>query len=156
VSRALKIDEAAAELRVSRRWLEIWLANHPMDATGNPFYVPMGRSKTFEETDIARLSKAIGAIAKRATFVYFIEMHGHIKIGITDNWKKRFSAIRSSSPFPVVVLLVLRRKVGLEKELHDKFADHRVRGEWFLDHPEIRMFIKTRKQRCVAKPRASK
>src|ERR1700748_3747394 len=55
MSRALKIDEAAAELRVSRRWLEIWLADHPTDATGNPFYVPMGRSKTFEESDIARI-----------------------------------------------------------------------------------------------------
>jgi len=47
MSRALTMDEAADNLRVSRRWLEYWLAAHPVDTTGNPFYVPMGRRKTF-------------------------------------------------------------------------------------------------------------
>ena len=51
----LTIDEAAKELRVSRRWLEYWLADHPVDAAGTPFYVPMGRRKKFTATDIERM-----------------------------------------------------------------------------------------------------
>jgi hypothetical protein len=56
---ALTFSEAASALRVSRRWLEYWLAAHPVDAGGNPFYVPMGRRKTFEPNDIARIRACI-------------------------------------------------------------------------------------------------
>ena len=56
---ALTFIEAADELRVSRRWLEYWLAAHPVDAGGNPFYVPMGRRKTFEPGDISRIRACI-------------------------------------------------------------------------------------------------
>jgi hypothetical protein len=59
MSRALTIAEAAEDLRVSRRWLEYWLADHPVDAAGTPFYVPMGRRKTFEDADIARIRAVI-------------------------------------------------------------------------------------------------
>jgi hypothetical protein len=48
MSRALTLDEAASELRKTPRWLKEWLAKHPVDATGTPFYVPLGRTKTFE------------------------------------------------------------------------------------------------------------
>jgi hypothetical protein len=51
----LSLNEAAGELRVSRRWLEYWLAANPVDAAGVPFYVPMGRSKKFASTDIERM-----------------------------------------------------------------------------------------------------
>src|SRR6266700_1659666 len=59
MSRTLTLIEAAEDLRVSRRWLEYWLADHPVDGTGIPFYVPMGRRKTFEQTDIARIRACI-------------------------------------------------------------------------------------------------
>src|ERR1700682_1386619 len=58
-SSAFTFDQAAAELLVSRRWLEYWLADHPVDAAGTPFYVPMGRKKTFEQNDIARIREVI-------------------------------------------------------------------------------------------------
>jgi hypothetical protein len=56
---AYTLAEAAAKLRMSKRWLEQWLAKHPVDAAGNPFYVPMGRKKTFEPADIARIRESI-------------------------------------------------------------------------------------------------
>jgi hypothetical protein len=34
----MTVDEAATELRKSRRWLLEWLRSHPMDADGQPFY----------------------------------------------------------------------------------------------------------------------
>jgi hypothetical protein len=51
----LTLNEAAAELRVSRRWLEIWLAGNAVDTAGVPFYVPMGRRKKFAASDIDRM-----------------------------------------------------------------------------------------------------
>jgi hypothetical protein len=51
----LTINETAGELRVSRRWLEYWLAANPVDAVGVPFYVPMGRSKKLAASDIERM-----------------------------------------------------------------------------------------------------
>jgi hypothetical protein len=65
MARAFNLDEAAAQLRVSKRWLQYWLASHPVDETGTPFYVPMGRSKTFEEADIARIRAFIREEEKR-------------------------------------------------------------------------------------------
>ncbi len=47
------LDEAARQLRKSRRWLLDWLRSHPADSAGVPFYSPMGRTKTFDDADIA-------------------------------------------------------------------------------------------------------
>lgn len=41
MSRALTLDEAAAELRKTMRWLKEWLAKNPVDEAGVPFYVPI-------------------------------------------------------------------------------------------------------------------
>src|SRR5713226_5014896 len=53
--RALTLSEAATELRKSRRWLQTWLALHPADAAGVPFYAPLGRTKTFSDSDLERI-----------------------------------------------------------------------------------------------------
>ena len=59
MTRVLTIAEAAAELRKTPRWLKEWLGKHPVDEVGIPFYVPLGRTKTFEAADIARIRAAI-------------------------------------------------------------------------------------------------
>lgn len=59
MTKALTLDEAAAELRKTPRWLRDWLVENPVDETGIPFYVPMGRSKTFEPSDIARILQQV-------------------------------------------------------------------------------------------------
>lgn len=59
MTRGLTIAEAASELRKTSRWLKEWLGKHPVDAAGIPFYVPLGRTKTFEAADIARIRAAI-------------------------------------------------------------------------------------------------
>jgi hypothetical protein len=57
-TRIFNLDEAAKELRKSRRWLQDWLRDHPIDAAGTPFYAPLGRTKTFSETDLERIQPA--------------------------------------------------------------------------------------------------
>jgi hypothetical protein len=55
MSPLLTIKEAAAEPRVSKQWLQYWLVEHPVDAAGVPFYIPMGCRKTFEAVADRRL-----------------------------------------------------------------------------------------------------
>jgi len=57
--RSLTMAEAGRELRKSRRWLQAWLANHPTDAWGNPYYTPVGRTKTLDDNDLARIRAAL-------------------------------------------------------------------------------------------------
>ena len=59
MTRAITIDEAAAQLRTSKRWLLEWLRAHPMDSNGEPFYTPVGRAKIFHQADIARIERAL-------------------------------------------------------------------------------------------------
>jgi len=55
MTRSLTLDEAAAELRISKRQLQYWLSENPVDADGVPFYIKIGRGKTFEPNDIDRI-----------------------------------------------------------------------------------------------------
>ncbi len=55
----MMLEEAAKELRMSERWLRGWLADNPVDAKGVPFYIPMGRRKEFEPSDIERIRARI-------------------------------------------------------------------------------------------------
>src|SRR4051794_27410196 len=54
----LNMEQAAQRLHKSRRWLQLWLRNHPADQHGEPFYSPLGRTKTFDEDDVARIRQA--------------------------------------------------------------------------------------------------
>lgn len=58
-----------------------------------------------------------------------------IKIGISKNVKRRLQSLQHSSPFileTIVISPVLDHNAKrLEKWLHDQFAEHRLKGEWF-------------------------
>src|SRR5882757_9478719 len=54
----LTMDQAAARLHKSRRWLQDWLRDHPTDRYGEPFYVRLGRTKIFDENDVGRIMEA--------------------------------------------------------------------------------------------------
>jgi hypothetical protein len=49
------MDEAAKRLRMSRRWLQNWLRDHPLDERGRPFYSLLGNKKTFDDDDLYRI-----------------------------------------------------------------------------------------------------
>lgn len=55
----LTLAQAAAEIGVSKRWLQYWLAEHPVDGAGLPFYVPVGCHKRFERSDCERIKVAL-------------------------------------------------------------------------------------------------
>jgi hypothetical protein len=53
------LEEAAKELRKTRRWLNEWLRAHPVDEQGIPFYTPVGRDKILLPSDITRIEAAL-------------------------------------------------------------------------------------------------
>lgn len=53
------LAQAATEIGVSKRWLQYWLADNPVDRAGLPFYIPVGQYKRFEQADCDRIKKAI-------------------------------------------------------------------------------------------------
>src|SRR5262249_48126378 len=59
MSRIYTMSEAAKVLGKSRRWLQSWLSLHPADPNGNPYYAPFGRTKTFDDNDLARIRAAV-------------------------------------------------------------------------------------------------
>lgn len=74
-------------------------------------------------------------------YVYFIRSgDGLLKIGRTSNVEQRFQTIKTSCPTgaELVGYIQTNDQLGLEKKLHDTFADCRKNGEWFdLDTSEL-------------------
>ena len=70
-------------------------------------------------------------------YVYFIQINGMqpIKIGYTTDPKgtDRFDSAKTYAPFGVtyVANIPSSNAAKLEKELHQRFADKRLNGEWF-------------------------
>lgn len=54
-----------------------------------------------------------------------------VKIGWSDNPKRRLRNLQSGSPVPLRLLAVYEGGHYVEAELHRRFADKRVHGEWF-------------------------
>ena len=71
-------------------------------------------------------------------YVYFIQAeNGLVKIGRSDDVEKRFSALRTMSPIPVVLLHTVfsDNYVLAESYIHQELDRYRHHGEWF-DLPE--------------------
>ena len=81
-------------------------------------------------------------------YVYLVHCKGttYYKIGISKlNYHLRLSGIQSGCPFELEMIYVIHSNDhrNLEKELHDKFKDKRVRGEWFdLDEASLNTVMK--------------
>lgn len=77
-------------------------------------------------------------------YVYFIQRvdGGPIKIGRTNQHPdRRLTGLQIASP---VALRLLALAVGgdvAERNLHARFASHRLRGEWFAPHEDILSYI---------------
>lgn len=70
--------------------------------------------------------------------LYFIGSDsGPIKIGISGCVEKRLKQLQTSNPYPLKLLAVVK-SAGLEESAyHERFAAHRLHGEWFERCPAI-------------------
>jgi hypothetical protein len=76
------------------------------------------------------------------TNVYFIGCEGNVKIGIANSIEGRLKTLATGHYNELTLLAVVKDAPGtLEYELHQRFAAHRLRGEWFRLVPEIQAYI---------------
>tara|TARA_Y100001937_G_C7123804_1_gene333899 strand:- start:322 stop:1113 length:792 start_codon:yes stop_codon:yes gene_type:complete len=75
--------------------------------------------------------------------VYFIESleSKKIKIGTSKNPKARLKQLQTSNPSQLKILKVIPGGFAKEFQIHRKFSQSRVCGEWFKDSEELRKYI---------------
>lgn len=77
-------------------------------------------------------------------YVYLIQSpQGAYKIGKTRNPESRFQTFGLTLPFEIEYVCVIKTNLmsNLEKELHERFAHKRLRGEWFQLEPNDVSYI---------------
>lgn len=77
------------------------------------------------------------------TFVYFVQSgdDGAIKIGWSSDPDNRISDLQTGNPVVLRLLCCLIGGASIERALHERFANHRLQGEWFAPHEDILLFI---------------
>lgn len=82
-----------------------------------------------------------------SSFVYFIRSgdSGPIKIGVSIDPEKRKSELQTSHAHDLHTLLVIPGTRDTETFLHRRFAEFRLRGEWFTPDASLLEFIEAEK-----------
>lgn len=73
-------------------------------------------------------------------WIYFIACTEtfRVKIGYTAGDPiQRMKALQTGSPTPLTFMAVQPGTQAEEREMHERFAAHRLHGEWFSPHPDI-------------------
>lgn len=77
----------------------------------------------------------------KATYVYFIQVgdDGPVKIGVASDPDRRRTMLQIGCPWPLRILCEINchDAAAYEAQLHERFADHRIRGEWFEPGPTV-------------------
>lgn len=76
-------------------------------------------------------------------WVYFIQRgaNGPIKIGYSDNSRRRIAQLQTGSPEPLRELFAVRGSLADEAAAHAAMKAHRIRGEWFHPASEVMALI---------------
>lgn len=71
--------------------------------------------------------------------IYFVRCAAtqHIKIGFAKDPWKRLCMLRTGSPTQLDLVAMTEGGRPEERELHERFAQDRVRGEWFAPSPGL-------------------
>ena len=81
--------------------------------------------------------------------IYFAQAgdcDGPIKIGYSRNKRtvnSRIDSLNTSSPVTVFILGVMEGSVNVERSLHVRFSEFRIKGEWFEPSSPLYKFIQT-------------
>ena len=83
--------------------------------------------------------------------IYFIKniSNGQIKIGFAVKPNKRLADLQTGSTDKLILIKAIDGGPADEAALHEKFAVHRLNGEWFSPHDEIIEFIRGRDDKSI-------
>ena len=75
--------------------------------------------------------------------VYFVSAPelGRVKIGFAADPRTRLGKLRADSPTRLVLLAVIDGDVETEKDLHSRFSNFRLHGEWFTLDGALQEFV---------------
>jgi len=77
----------------------------------------------------------------QGSYVYFITDGEFMKIGISVNPKKRLQSIQTGHPKKLRIAALFKGGRDEEFQLHGRFLEHRVHGEWFKFCGPIRQYL---------------
>lgn len=85
--------------------------------------------------------------AAAACVVYFVRRGGRgpIKIGKAIDVEKRVASLQSGNAERLVLLGTAAGGAKMEREMHKRFAEYRLGGEWFRYAGKLAAFVKTLK-----------
>lgn len=86
--------------------------------------------------------KRVRNAVREIYFVQGVELK-LVKIGVTNDTRRRLISMQTFSPDPLIVLgvQICQRGGALEGQLHRRFEQHRRHGEWFWPAPELLAYI---------------
>ena len=97
-----------------------------------------GQKKLLEQQRDERERRKVGRGKKEwVTVIYFIRSPSAVKIGMAKNAQRRLTVLQTSHPEPLELVATCQGGRELETEYHRRFADCRIRGEWFSPAPDI-------------------
>lgn len=73
--------------------------------------------------------------------IYVIGFANYIKIGWSTNIRGRLETLQLGVPEALKLYGIITGERRTEPRLHRRFADHRLRGEWFRYEGELRAWI---------------
>ena len=74
--------------------------------------------------------------------IYFIAQNNNtIKIGYSQDIKKRIKSLKTASPYPLLLLGYIDGDREMEKYLHEKFKKLHMEREWFNVSEESREIL---------------
>lgn len=76
-------------------------------------------------------------------YLIICEDNDTCKIGFSDNPSKRLSSLQTGNPQQLRLDKVIKGDKQLEKELHERFKEFRVNGEWFSCEKSIGEYFNT-------------
>ena len=88
-----------------------------------------------------------GRIDRKGGCVYFLYAPNNkaVKIGKTTNLKRRLKSFKTALPNAKLLgFMESQAPYELESDLHRKFAEYHVRGEWFFYQGKLKEYIKKR------------
>lgn len=142
------LDEVAAEMQVTPRWLRKVVKDHAVPVLRKGRIIRFDdkaldclrqalRSRPLTESEAAleralRLTEVDGRSASDRGDVYFIACGAsQVKIGTAVDPVARMATLQIGSPLPLRLIGSISGGGALEKRLHRRFVEYRVRGEWY-------------------------
>jgi len=81
--------------------------------------------------------------------LYFVQVGGFIKIGVSLDMERRLKHLRAGCPYAVTLLGVIENSSREEEaELHERFNEDRLHNEWFRSSERLVSWIAQYTTKC--------